>query len=58
MGKHNLSPAEYEIVRRVIYETADFDYRSHLKFSDRALKVGAGALAARSTIWETETFTQ
>lgn len=50
IGKHNLSPAEYEIVRRVIYETADFDYRSHLKFSDRALKVGAGALAARSTI--------
>ena len=50
IGKHNFSPAIYEIIRRVIYETADFDYVSHLHLSDRALSAGAAALAARSAI--------
>ena len=40
IGETVFSPAEYEIVRRVIYQTADFDYLSLLRFS----------LAARSTI--------
>ncbi|MEM8605079.1 MAG: precorrin-8X methylmutase [Cyanobacteria bacterium P01_H01_bin.121] len=44
------SPAEYEIVRRVIYATADFEYQSLIHFSDQALQSGAAALAARSTI--------
>ena len=44
------SPSEYEILRRVIYETADFEYESLLYFSDRALPSGAAALAARSTL--------
>ena len=47
---HSFSPAEYEIVRRVIYATGDFEYLSFLRFSDRALSSGAAALAARSTI--------
>jgi precorrin-8X/cobalt-precorrin-8 methylmutase len=46
----SLAPAEYEIVRRVILATADFEYRSLVHFSDRALAVGAAALAARSPI--------
>lgn len=50
VGKHNFSPSEYEIIRRVIYETGDFDYLSHLQFSDRALNAGAAALAARTAI--------
>ncbi|MDR9403160.1 MAG: precorrin-8X methylmutase [Halothece sp. Uz-M2-17] len=50
VGKHRFSPAEYEIIRRVIYETGDFDYLSHLHFSDRALSAGAAALAARTAI--------
>ena len=50
VGEHSFSPAEYEIVRRVIYETADFEYRNLIRFSDRALQAGAAALAARSTI--------
>lgn len=45
-----LAPAEYEILRRVIYETADFEYQSLMRFSERALQAGAAALAARSTI--------
>lgn len=50
VGKHTLSPAEYAIVRRVIYETADFDYQSLIQFSERSLQSGAAALAARSTV--------
>lgn len=37
-------------MRRVIYATADFDYATHLNFSDQALQSGAAALAARTTI--------
>ncbi len=50
IGPHALSPAEYEIVRRVIYATADFEYKSLISFSDHALQSGAAALAARTTI--------
>ncbi len=42
--------AQMEILRRIIYETADFEYQSLLRFSERALPSGAAALAARSTI--------
>jgi precorrin-8X/cobalt-precorrin-8 methylmutase len=50
IGNHTFSPAEYEIVRRVIYATADFEYKSLVRFSEQALQSGAAALAARSTI--------
>ncbi|MEM8780622.1 MAG: precorrin-8X methylmutase [Cyanobacteria bacterium P01_G01_bin.49] len=50
IGETDHSPAEYEIIRRVIYQTADFDYLSLIRFSEKALQSGAAALAARSTI--------
>jgi precorrin-8X/cobalt-precorrin-8 methylmutase len=50
IGDHAFSPSEYEIVRRVIYATADFEYKSLIRFSEQALQAGAAALAARSTI--------
>jgi precorrin-8X/cobalt-precorrin-8 methylmutase len=50
IGAHTLSPAEYELVRRVIYATADYDYKGLIRFSDTALQSGAAALAARATI--------
>ncbi|MBD2434030.1 MULTISPECIES: precorrin-8X methylmutase [Fischerella] len=50
IGEHVFSPAEYEIVRRVIYSTADFEYKSLIRFSERALQAGAAALASRTTI--------
>jgi precorrin-8X/cobalt-precorrin-8 methylmutase len=50
IGEHTFSPAEYEIVRRIIYNTADFEYKSLVSFSDRSLQEGAAALAARTTI--------
>ncbi len=50
LGEHVFPPAEYEIVRRVIYATADFEYKNLIRFSERALQAGAAALAARNTI--------
>ena len=50
IGEHSFAPAEYEILRRVIYETADFEYQSLLSFSKTSLQSGAAALAARTTI--------
>ena len=50
IGEHSFSPSEYEIVRRVIYATADPEYSSLIHFSDHALQSGAAALAARTTI--------
>lgn len=44
------SPAEYEIVRQVIYRTADFEYASILHFNHDALAKGTAALTARSSI--------
>ncbi|MFM2064264.1 MAG: hypothetical protein RLZZ507_3935 [Cyanobacteriota bacterium] len=50
IGDHVFSPAEYEIVRRIIYATSDFEYKSLIRFSEHALQAGAAALAARTTI--------
>lgn len=50
MGSHTYSPAEYEVVRRAIYSSADFEYKSLVSFSSSALPSGAAALAARTTI--------
>lgn len=50
IGKPKVAPAEYEIWRRVILATADFEYQSLLYFSEQALALGAAALAVRSTI--------
>ena len=50
VGDHGLSPAKYEVVRRTIHATADFDYLHSIHFSANALKSGAAALAARTTI--------
>ena len=50
MGEHGFSPSEYEIVRRVVYATADFEYPALIRFSEQALQSGAAALAARTTL--------
>lgn len=50
VNNDQFSPAEYEIVRQVIYSTADFEYASLLHFHQDALSKGAAALAARSSI--------
>ena len=50
VGDTPLSPAEYEIVRQVIYHTANFEYTSIIKFKHDALVKGAAAIAARTAI--------
>ena len=45
-----MSPAEYEIARQVIYHTADFEYSSIIKFGNDALTKGTAAIAARTAI--------
>jgi len=47
---HSLSPAAYEIARRIVFYTFDFGYLSSLAFSPASLQTGAAALAARTTI--------
>ena len=42
----NFTPAQYEIIRQVIYSSADLEYQSLLKFSPEALAAGAAALTA------------
>lgn len=46
----HFAAAEYEIKRRVIYHTGDFEYKSLIEFSERALQAAAAALASRSAI--------
>lgn len=48
--KGNITPAEYEIIRQVIYATADLEYQSLLKFSDTVLAQGAAAVTAITPI--------
>lgn len=50
IGEHSFSPSEYEIVRQVIYATADFEYKHLVRFSEQALQAGAAALATRTTV--------
>ncbi|MEA5419854.1 precorrin-8X methylmutase [Spirulina sp. CCNP1310] len=50
LGPHRFHPAEYELVRRVIYATGDFDYGAVLGFAEGAMLAGAAALAARTAI--------
>ncbi len=49
-NNQNISPAQYEIIRQVIYHTADFEYISLLKFSEDALSKGAASLKVSTPI--------
>jgi precorrin-8X/cobalt-precorrin-8 methylmutase len=44
MGENNFSPSEYEIVRRVIHATADFEFTQLLYFSLEAIESGINYL--------------
>ena len=45
-----ISPAQYEIIRQVIYRTGDLEYESLLEFSEAALEKAAAALTALTPI--------
>lgn len=44
IGKHDLSPTEYAIARRIIHSTADFDYLNLLQFKHNAIASAINAL--------------
>lgn len=50
VSNQSFSPGEYEIIRRLIYATADFDYQSMISFHQQPLRSGSAALEARVPI--------
>ncbi|PTL85631.1 precorrin-8X methylmutase [Vitiosangium sp. GDMCC 1.1324] len=49
-GPHSYSPGEWQVVRRIIHATADFEFKELVRFSPDALKVGTLALRAGSPV--------
>jgi len=43
-GPHNMTPEQWEVTRRVIHATADFEFKSLMKFSADAIASGIAAL--------------
>jgi precorrin-8X/cobalt-precorrin-8 methylmutase len=44
VGTHDFAPAEWEVVRRVIHATADFEFTQLVKFQNDAVRAGIAAL--------------
>jgi precorrin-8X/cobalt-precorrin-8 methylmutase len=45
-GPHRFTPAQWEIVRRVIHATADFEFKTLVRVHPEAVRVGVAALRA------------
>jgi len=43
-GAHSFSPAEWQVVRRVIHATADFEFKTLMRFHPQAIAAGIAAL--------------
>ncbi|MDE3242866.1 MAG: precorrin-8X methylmutase [Nitrospirota bacterium] len=43
-GSHDFAPAEWEVVRRVIHATADFEFKTLMRFHADAIRAGVAAL--------------
>jgi precorrin-8X/cobalt-precorrin-8 methylmutase len=50
IGKHSFNRQEYEIVRRVIHTTADFEFKNLIKFSPHAIEQGLKAITSGKAI--------
>ena len=46
VGPHSFSQAEWEVVRRVIHATADFEFKDIMKLHPRAVESGIAALTS------------
>lgn len=49
-GPHNFAPDEWEIVRRMIHTTADFEYMQMVRISNNALAAGINAIRNGCTV--------
>jgi len=45
-GAHEFGPAEWQVVRRVIHATADFEFKTLMRFHPDAIRAGVAALRA------------
>ncbi|MGH8582944.1 MAG: precorrin-8X methylmutase [Gammaproteobacteria bacterium] len=45
-GPHGFAPAEWQVVRRVIHATADFEFKHLIRFHPEAIAAGIAALRA------------
>ena len=43
-GTHDFGPAEWQVVRRVIHATADFEFKTLIRFHPDAVRAGVAAL--------------
>ncbi len=50
VGEHSFSPMEYQLVRRVIHASADFDFKETLVISPGAMEAGIAAMKAGAMI--------
>ncbi|MGF1535018.1 MAG: precorrin-8X methylmutase [Elainellaceae cyanobacterium] len=50
IGPHRFAPQEYEVVRRVIHATADFEFAELMHFSPTAIATALTALRAQTPI--------
>ncbi len=53
-GRHGFAPTEWDVVRRMIHTSADFDYLQTVRIHHRAIAAGIAAIrAGRSVITDT-----
>lgn len=50
VGPHDFDDQQYEVVRRVIHATADFEYKHLMRFSPRAIEEGIASLKSGCNI--------
>jgi len=51
MGEHSFPPEQWQVVRRVIHTTGDFDYAGRIRFHPHAVSSGAAALRSGAPIF-------
>jgi precorrin-8X/cobalt-precorrin-8 methylmutase len=49
-GAHGYAPPEWQVVRRIIHATADFEFKSLVRLHPRAIEAGVSALRAGATV--------
>lgn len=49
-GPHEFAPAEWQVVRRVIHATADFEFKTLMRFHPDAIRAGVAALRSGASI--------
>jgi precorrin-8X/cobalt-precorrin-8 methylmutase len=49
-GAHGYAPPEWQVVRRIIHATADFEFKSLVRLHPQAIAAGVAALRAGATV--------